>query len=212
MPILWSLATLMGVHLVAVISPGPGFLSVIQTAVRNPRRIMFLHVLGMGLASLTWACGAVFGMQAVLTRAVGLYRVLQIAGGLYLVWVGIQSWRHAKEPIHPPEQAAAEHLRPLEALRRGYATNIANPKVMVFYVSIFTAVLHPGMPGWVRFVALAIMLVDNLAWYGSVGVLLSSPRAQRSYERAKTAIDRTAGSVMLLFGLRLVWGARRGAY
>ena len=212
MSIFWSLITLAGVHLLAVASPGPGFLSVVQTSVRNPRRIMLLHVLGMGLASATWACGAAFGLQEVLVRAAGVYRLLQLAGGLYLAWIGIQAWRHSGETMHAISASAGPaHLRPMQALRRGYATNIANPKVMVFYVSIFTAILRPEMPAWVRFVAIAIMLVDNMMWYGGVGFLLSSPGAQAAYGRAKTAIDRTAGTVMLLFGLRLVWGARRSA-
>jgi threonine efflux protein len=210
MPILLSLLTLAGVHLIAVASPGPGFLSVVQTSVRNPRRIMLMHVLGMGLASATWACGAAFGVQAVLVKAAGVYRVLQLAGGLYLAWIGVQSWRHAREPMLPAEGAGVPaHLRPMQALRRGFGTNIANPKVMVFYVSIFTAILRPDVPVWVRFVAIGIMLVDNMLWYGGVGYLLSTSKAQAGYGRAKAAIDRTAGTVMFLFGLKLMWNARR---
>ena len=209
MSILLSLLTLMGVHLIAVASPGPGFLSVVQTSVQNPRRIMLMHVLGMATASALWASAAVFGVQALLMKVAGLYRLLEFAGGLYLAFVGIQSWRHAKHKLPPPSTTGAAHLRPLEAMRRGFATNIANPKVMVFYVSIFTAILKPGMPLWVRFVAIGIMVFDNFVWYSGVGFLLSTAKAQAGYARAKTAIDRVAGTVMFCFGLELIWSARR---
>lgn len=213
MNILLSLLTLAGVHLIAVASPGPGFLSVVQTSLRNPRRILFLHVLGMGLASALRASAAAFGLEAVLFRAAGLYRALEIAGGLYLCWIGLQAWQHAHQPLPSAGAVGAvpAHLTPRQALRRGFATNLANPKVMVFYVSIFTALLKPWMPAWVRWLAIGIMFVDNMLWYGSVGSLLSSPRAQATYGRAKTALDRTAGSVMLCFGLALIWGARKAA-
>lgn len=184
----------------------------VQTSVRNPRRIMLLHILGMGLASSVWASAAAFGVQALMVRVAWLYRTLELAGGLYLAWVGIQSWLHAKERlIETATQAAPDRLKPLQAVRRGFATNIANPKVMVFYVSIFTAILKPEMALWVRFCAIAIMLLDNLLWYGSVGYLLSTTRAQGAYGRAKPVIDRVAGTVMFGFGLKLIWDARRPA-
>jgi threonine efflux protein len=208
MPIFWSLLTLMGVHLIAVASPGPAFISVVQTSVSNPRRVMLMHVLGLGLASMLWACAVGFGMEALLMRVAGLYRVLQLLGGLYLAWIGIQAWRRAKKPL-PVAAPGAALITPMQAIRRGFSTNIANPKVMVFYASIFTAVLKPSLPMWVRFVAVGIVLFDNLMWYGSLGFLLSSSRAQNTYTRAKAAIDRTAGTVMFLFGLKLVWDARR---
>jgi threonine/homoserine/homoserine lactone efflux protein len=169
---------------------------------------MLLHVLGLGLASVLWACAVGFGMEALLMRVAGLYRILQLLGGLYLAWIGIQAWRHAKNALPVAVQGAAL-ITPAQAIRRGFSTNIANPKVMVFYASIFTAVLKPGLPVWVRVAAIGIVLFDNLMWYGSLGLLLSSARAQNTYTRAKTAIDRTAGTVMFLFGLKLVWDARR---
>ena len=69
MPIFWSLLTLVGVHLLAVASPGPAFVSMVQTSVRNPRNVTLTQVLGLGLASATWACAALFGLEALLTRA-----------------------------------------------------------------------------------------------------------------------------------------------
>jgi threonine efflux protein len=149
-------------------------------------------------------------LQALLVRVAGLYRVLQLVGGLYLAWIGIQSGRHAKDAM-PAEVIGVVLLKPGRAVWRGFTTNVANPKVMVFFGSIFTAVLRPEMPGWVRLAAVGIVLVDNMLWYGSVAKVLSSARARRTYGQAKAAIDRTAGTVMLVFGLKLVWNARRAA-
>ncbi|WP_213803936.1 LysE family transporter [Granulicella sp. dw_53] len=206
MEFLWSLFTLAGVHLIAVASPGPAFLSVVQTSVRNPRRITFLHVLGLGSAVALWAAATLFGLSAILTAVGGLYRFLQLAGGLYFVWIGVQSFRHAADPL-PPSTEVAAHIPPLRAFKRGFSTNIANPKVMVFFASIFTAILKPGTPLWVRFTAIAIVFANETLWNGSLGLLLSTPRAQRTYARAKSSIDRTVGTVMFLFGLKLLWGA-----
>ncbi len=208
MPIIWSLLALMGVHLLAVASPGPGLVSVLQTAVRNPRRITFMHVLGLGLSSALWACSAIFGLQALMVRMAGVYHFLQLAGGLYLMWIGFKSWRYANAPLPAPVNGTTE-LTAGQAVRRGFSTNIANPKVMVFYVSIFTAVMRPNLPVWVRVIALGITIFDNVAVYGTLGSLISMPKAQAAYTDIKPTIDRIAGTVMLGFGAKLVWGARR---
>ena len=78
---------------------------------------------------------------------------------------------------------------------------------IVFFASIFSAVLKPGIPFWARLVAIAIVFLNETLWDGGLGLLLSTAHAQRVYARAKANIDRTAGVVMSLFGLRLIWEA-----
>ena len=216
MSYLLPLATLAGVHLLAAASPGPAVLSTIQTSVSSPRRTTLLHVVGLGLAVATWALATLVGLEALLVRVSSVFRVLQAAGGLYLLYVGVQSWRHARDPLpglvagEHHESAAGRRVGVVQALRRGYMTNISNPKVMVFFASIFTVVLAPSMPVWARAAAIGIVFFNETMWNGALGMLLSTARAQRAYARAKMAIDRSAGAVMGLFGLRLVYGAYAG--
>jgi threonine efflux protein len=208
--IFWSLLTLAGVHLLAVASPGPAFVSIIQTSTCNSRRVTLLHVLGLGIGVLVWAIAAVFGMGALLARVAWLYRALELGGGLYLLYIGVQSYRYARVPMAIRATNALEvHLSSLQAFRHGFSTNFANPKVMVFFASIFSAILKPGTPLWVRLAAITIVFFNETVWDGGLALLLSTPHAQHVYTRSKSAIDRTAGAVMSLFGIRLIWGAIR---
>jgi len=208
MPVLWSLLTLAGVHLLAVASPGPAFVSIVQTSTSNPRRITIVHVLGLGAAIFLWATAAVFGMQALLARVAWLYRFLEVGGGLYLLYIGIQSILHARDKlITDVDSNRTTLLTPFQAFRRGFTTNFANPKMMVFFASIFSAVLKPGAPFSVRLVAIVIVFLNETLWDGGLGLLLSTAHFQRVYARARAGIDRTAGVVMSLFGLRLIWEA-----
>jgi threonine/homoserine/homoserine lactone efflux protein len=206
-----ALLALAGIHLLAVASPGPAFVATIQISVRQSRGNALLHSLGLGLGVFTWAAGALFGLQALMLHVSWLYRTLQLAGGLYLVYIGVQSWRHAKNPIAAGSFPEGKDLTGRSALRRGFSTNLANPKVMVFFASIFSAVLDPGWPRWVRLSALIIVFMNETVWNGALALLLSTARAQSAYMRAKAAIDRTAGSFMTLFGCRLIWGATGAA-
>jgi threonine/homoserine/homoserine lactone efflux protein len=202
------LLAIMGIHLLAVASPGPAFVATLRIAVSDSRRASIMHSLGLALAAFTWAAAAMAGMQALLTQAVWLYRIVELCGGLYLIYIGIQSWRHANAPA-PLVALDATGLSSLQAVRRGYALNIANPKVIVFFASIFAAMLPPAMPLWVKLVALLVVAVDEGCWYTLLAIAFSTKPAQATYRRAKSSIDRTAGSVMLLFGGKLCWSALR---
>lgn len=207
-----ALATFFGIHLIATISPGPAVLSTVQVSIRNSRRSTAVHALGLGIAIVTWALVTLLGLNALMIRVGWLFHVFQILGGIYLVYIGAQSWRHAKDPLVQLEGFnlnIGQEPSTLMAFRRGYLTNIGNPKVMVFFGSIFSAVLTPSMPNWVRFSALGIVLINEAGWNFLVGMLLSTPQAQRVYARTKPLIDRAAGTFMTLFGLRLIYQARQ---
>ena len=203
LPALFALAC---VHLLAAASPGPAFVATVRIAAQSERRSGLLHALGLGMAATVWAAGALLGLQALMVKVTWLYRVLQLAGGLYLLYVGIQAWWHAREELHL-NTGAGPSLSGGDAFRRGFATNIANPKVMVFFASIFASLLNPAWPAWVRCAALAIVAVDETGWYAGISLLLSTNRARAGYRRAKRYIERVAGTIMFAFGGKLAWSS-----
>ena len=95
-----------------------------------------------------------------------------------------------------------------QAWRLGFSTNVANPKVIVFYGSIFVALFAPDTPGWARIAALLIVAANESCWFAVLALLFSSRPAQPVYRRARRWIDRATGAVMVIFGFRLILGAR----
>ncbi len=200
-----SLLAFMGVRLLAVASPSPAFVATVQLSVQHSRRVGVLHALGLGVAATIWAIAALVGLEALFVRLTWLYKLLQFGGGTYLLYMGVQSWRRAKD-AGPETSGSTGKLTGAEAFRRGLALNISNPKVMVFFASIFAAVLDPAWPGWIRMSLPGIILVNETLWYAMLTVVLSTVRSQTAYRRAKKWIDRAAGTFLVVFGCRLVWG------
>jgi threonine/homoserine/homoserine lactone efflux protein len=90
----------------------------------------------------------------------------------------------------------------------GLATQLSNPKTAIWYASIFTAVLSVTEPqGFAAFVLPMIFAVET-GWYVAVAITFSAPAPRRSYLRLKLWIDRIAGGVMALLGLKLIWETR----
>jgi len=206
MDYLLPLAGLAFVHLLAVASPGPSFVLIAQTAAAHSRRAALVGAIAMTIGATVWAVGAMLGLQALFARFETLYLVLRIIGGLYLVWLAIRLWRTAgtAAPELPAEAATAASLPVAGAFRRALLVQLGNPKVAVFFSSIFLALLPHDAPAWVGIAAIGIVMVDEFAWYALVALTFSAGRAQSFYRRARATIDRITGVVLGGLGLRLV--------
>jgi threonine efflux protein len=206
-PYLLALAGIGAVQLMAAMSPGPAFLVVTRISVGESRRAALGAAFGVATAALLWAVAATLGMHVLLAEAAWLYGALKLVGGLYLLWLGIQAWRHAAQPLAPATEGVVA-MNAWEAWRLGFSTNLANPKVIVFFGSIFVTLFTPETPSWVHGAALIVVAVNESGWYATVALLFSSRPAQAAYRRAKRWIDRATGAVMMIFGLHLILSAR----
>ena len=197
-------------HALAVMSPGPSFVLVARRAAMS-RRHGIVVALGMGAGALVWATAAVFGVHAILKHTPWLYRAMQVAGGLFLIYLAIQLWRHARAAL-PAVAAGAGTSQPgksgLSAFALGLATQLSNPKVVVFFSSIFAALLPSQMPTWAIGLMLFLVFVVDAGWYMCVALAFSNPSARALYGRCKVVADRVTGGVLGLLGLKLLTGIR----
>jgi threonine/homoserine/homoserine lactone efflux protein len=204
-----ALVTLWLVHLMAVMSPGQSFLLVSRTALSAGRGPALAAAVGMGLGVIVWAVGALCGLALVFERAAGLYAAIKLLGGLYLIWLAVMVWRHATDPVEIGDSAGTDAQAALgPALRQAFFTQIANPKVAVFFGSIFVTVLPPDPPLWLAGVILLIVLFNEVAWYVVVALLFSAVRPRAAYLRVKPWTDRVMAGLLGLIGARLVMEAR----
>lgn len=202
------LGSIMAIHLAVVISPGPNFLIVTQMSIRDSRHAGLLSALGVALAAALWSSAALFGVSILFETVTWLYGTLKLLGGAYLVYLGIQSWRNAKEPLVSSVEEPAQASSKWRSFRAGFVTNLTNPKSAVFFGSIFAALLSPSLPIWMQGAAVGIVVFDALCWYMLLAVVFSTQKAQSVYAQAKRHIDRAVGGFLALLGLRLMLSSR----
>jgi len=202
-----ALAGLAFVHLLAVASPGPSFLLVAQLAAARSRRSALLAALAMMIGALLWAAAALFGLQLLFARFETLYLVLRVAGGLYLLWIALQIFRHAAVAA-PTIERVEPRAGDLTVFRHALLVQLSNPKIAVFFGTIFVALLPADPPLWVLAAVLAIVAIDELGWFTLVALLFSAGPARRLYRRAQSSIDRITGLVLGGLGLRLIFDQR----
>ena len=204
-----SILSIAGAISLGAMSPGPSFVMVARTAVANSRSHGLSAALGMGIGGVLFAIAALTGLQVLLAAVPWFYFLLKFLGGGYLVYLGIKIWRGAKSPLNISLQTEPPRSRDLlRSFYLGLGTQVSNPKAAIIYGSIFAALLPPDVSGSLALILIAVVFAIECGWYAIVAYVLSSTSPRAAYLRYKKWIDRTAGSVMLLLGARLVATSR----
>jgi threonine/homoserine/homoserine lactone efflux protein len=194
---------------VGVVSPGPSFVMVARTAVSSSRSHGLAAALGMGAGGVLFALIAVLGLQAILIAVPSLYVGLKIVGGAYLAYLGFRIWRAAPRPLAMDDAGAGRDTSWRTSFALGFVTQASNPKTAIVYASVFAAFLPPA-PSLAFDVALVLIVFAlESGWYAVVALALSAEAPRRAYLRFKTAVDRVAGGVMMLLGLKLILSSQR---
>src|SRR5689334_5896635 len=154
------------------------------------RRSGLISAFAMMLGALAWAAAALYGLQALFAQFAWLYRVFQVAGGLFLIYLAVMIWRHARDPL--PEIASVARGSDRQIFARALLLQLGNPKIMVFFGSIF----------------LSIVAFDEFTWFALLALMFSGASARAFYRRAKFWLDRIMGGALALLGLRLALSAR----
>jgi threonine/homoserine/homoserine lactone efflux protein len=199
-----AIASILGAIAIGAASPGPSFVLVARISVATSRRDGLMAALGMGVGGVAFAGLALIGLRAILAEVAWAYLALKVAGGIYLVYLGVRLWRGAAEPL----QVNAGDARPTGSLWRSFllalATQMSNPKAAVVYGGIFAALLPASPSTWLYALLPVGIFAVEAGWYTIVAYAFSAPRPRAAYLRSKTLIDRIAASVLGALGLRLI--------
>lgn len=197
-----ALAGLAVVHLLAVASPGPSTVLVIQTAAVSGRRAGLLAALAMTIGAVAWAAAALFGLQALFARFEWLHLAFRIGGVCYLFYLAYMLIRHAGAPLPVPRPEAARRGA-WQGFAKALLLQLSNPKVMVFFGSIFVSLLPARTPAWMDGTVLAIVAANEFAWFAVLTLLFSGEAARVFYRRTKLWLDRLMGGALGALGLKL---------
>jgi RhtB (resistance to homoserine/threonine) family protein len=201
--------TVVVVHLLAVISPGPDFIMISRNSLVYSRRTGVYSALGLGLGILVHVCYSLVGISLILSRSLLLFSVIKYLGAGYLIYVGVRSLA-AKAP-GPAGGAAARRrdLAPPAAIRLGFLTNVLNPKATLFFFALFTQVIHPGTPKGIQVLYGLEMSVMTFAWFAFVATVLSHAAVQARFAAAQARLEQLFGVVLIGLGIKVALFSRR---
>lgn len=190
--------------IVLLIIPGPTILTVISYSVAQGRKANVPLVAAVALGDSTALVLSLLGLGGLLAASAFWFTVVKWAGGLYLVYLGIQLLRAGASGSSPTQDAAPSSAARL--FMNTYAVTALNPKGIIFFVAFLPQFLVPGQAVapqlWllaVTFVALATLNATLYAVFaGAARQLLASPRAHRTFNLSGGTLLCAAGTWALL--------------
>lgn len=182
------------------ITPGADFVFVSASGMRGGPRMGMAAALGVNLGIVVHVAMAAAGFSALLMAWPALYDVIRYAGALYLIWLAVQAWRHADRV----EQGhAAQGL--WRAVRRGFVTNVLNPKTALFIFAFIPQFTAPAIgPLWVQILVLGAIFTS--VGFGFSLCLGAAAGGFAHVLRARAAVlNRVAGVMFAGLAARLIW-------
>lgn len=196
-----------GVAALLTISPGADMALVTRRALGpGPLREACLAAVGIAVGVVAWAALSAVGVAAVLAASATAYATLKVAGGLYLVLLGLLAFRDARRTLRDgvvEEGIAPAARHPAVAFREGLLTNLLNPKIAVFYTAVLPQFVAPGDPVLPVSVLLAsIHAALGVTWLCGYAWVLHRSRAAFG-PRARAALQSVTGVVLVGLGGRV---------
>lgn len=136
----WTLFALAA--LLMVLSPGPNMMYLVSRSLCQGKRAAEISLLGVAAGFLLHMFVAAFGLTAFFLAVPFAYDGLKFLGAAYLLWLAWQSVRPGARGLFETKDLPPDS--PARLFAMGFFTNALNPKIAVFYLSIFTQFLNPS--------------------------------------------------------------------
>ncbi len=199
-------------HFFALLSPGPDFVLVVKSAIKNKGKNAIGVALGIASANAVYIGLCLIGVGSILAASVPVMIVLKIIGGFFLIYLAVQALRARKSSydnldIVESKNNIVSKSTFLKEFITGFMSGILNPKNLLFYLSLFTVVLTPEV-GFAFKLGLGIwMTIIVFLWDLSIIFLLSTRKIRTKFTKAAYYIDKVTGAILGLIGFAIVKSA-----
>ena len=192
-----ELAGFLLVAVVVIVTPGPDTALTIKNSLAAGRRGGVLTAAGVAGGQACWTLAASAGLAALLVASEPAFLALKYAGAAYLVYLGAQALVSAVRGASRPHTGRA---RPGSSFRQGLVSNLANPKMAVFFTSLLP---QWGSSFWALLALGLVFATMTLAWLSAYAVVVAKAGDLIRRSPIRRALDAATGAVLVALGLRL---------
>jgi threonine/homoserine/homoserine lactone efflux protein len=202
MGITTALAAFSVAALILTITPGLDTTLVLRAALTGRRRAAIQAGLGIIAGMSVWGVAAAFGIGLLLSLSLMAGAVIRLVGAAYLFALGVQFIRRPRERIDIADQNGPA----VAWLRRGFLSNLLNPKIGVFYATLLPQFLPIGVaPTPFLLLLTLIHIIETIGWFVLLGLAADRFAAALHRPAMIRALDRVTGVVLFGFGAKLLY-------
>ena len=186
-------------------SPGPDSLLIVRNTLIEGRRIGFMTLLGNRIGLCAHLAAAIAGLSVALQNSPALYLGVRLLGAAYLVYLGasklVSRARQApSSAVAGPELGMSSAM----AVRQGMLNNLLNPKVSLFFLSLFPQFATGDLLSRSPVAVAAVFLAGNTLWYVLLVQLVGLRWLRERLQRFQAALDLVFALIFVGLGTGIV--------
>lgn len=206
-----SLAAFAGLCLILAVTPGPDTFLVLRIALNRPSAGIAAAA-GSAAAAIVWAGLVGVGLAAILEQSAELFRWLKIAGGLYLLYLGVSSFirsrkaaRAAKADVNGTGIEVPLPYSRLSALGAGALSTLLNPKVGLFYLAVVPQFIpHGGDTMGTSLILGAVVAGVAFVYLSMIAVVAFKAMRWLKRPKVSTVVEHVSSGVIAGLGVGVV--------
>jgi threonine/homoserine/homoserine lactone efflux protein len=202
-----SLWAFLGISILIIVIPGPDTALSVRNSLADGRVAGLATALGVVAGQLVWEFGTALGVTALLLASERLFHIVKIAGAAYLMVLGVQAlvsaWRRRGEAERDATVAATSRDA-WRAFRQGAISNLGNPKMAVYFASIFPQFAPRGQATFAGCMTLGLLFSAlTLAWLSLYAVAISRAAGWFRGAHVRRTMETVTGAALIGLGARL---------
>jgi threonine/homoserine/homoserine lactone efflux protein len=203
-----ELLAFVAVAAVVIVTPGQDTALTIRNTLLGGREAGVATALGVSSGQAVWTLAASAGVAALIAASEPAFVALKLAGAGYLVLLGLQTlWsalRGSDTGAEPAAAARGPQMAPAAALRQGVLSNLANPKMAVFFTSLLPQFAPADGPAFPVLFGLGLLFCAmTFGWLCAYAAAVSKARRLLGRPRVRRTLDAVMGSALIALGVRL---------
>ncbi len=195
------------IALFGAMSPGPDFAIVVKNCLRGKFRDGCLTSLGISTALMIHLSYCILGVAWVIYESPFLFHLIKYVGAIYLFYLGITLLKEKITDEKVSELAQATSPKKHNPFLNGFLTNLLNPKVTLFMLSLFTQFIDPSMNVWDKVVLGVEITVISFVWFTLLSYLITHRLLQKHFTKFRKIITKTMGALLCLLALYITLSA-----
>ncbi|MFV0384863.1 LysE family translocator [Paracoccus sp. (in: a-proteobacteria)] len=186
----------------AAVIPGPGVAAVVGQSMGSGLKAALFLLAGIALGDVVYLTVAIAGLAAIAQAFAGVFLVVKILGGGYLLYLAVKLWKSTSGAAHVSAETGRTNFG---AFLTGFSVTMGNPKTIVFYLALLPTVLDLkgiDLTQWVLLVGVTVcVLIATLAPYA---VLAARARGLMTKPGALNRLNRIASSIIGATGMLIL--------
>ena len=192
------------VCLAGAASPGPSWILLINSVVKDGHKAGIAFGIAHGLGIFVYAVLVVSGLIVLLSVAPWFSIALELTGLLFLLWLSFSMIKNSFQVVSIDAGTSDIVSAPLlESFRNGFLIVFLNPKIAAFFLAIFSQFLNAASNLQSKFILVATATVVDGLWYILLTFVIAVPKFTYFVKISEKKIEFSLGFLLFIFSIVL---------